>query len=240
MASIAPEMPAEQPESLPGDLAGMANFLLDPRAAAKYVFLKWFWVGPLVLVGLVSLLIYYLMLPMIQHVIEVNPQMASAPPEQYQKTLDFLMMIQRVIAFCMPVFVAGMLATSALILMATCSVLGVSARFLQLFNLLAGCSVITMLGGIASFVILKAKGEVSTQAELRPPLGLDIFMPVDANKYGVALLGYFSVFEIWWIAMMVLTFSAAFRVSKGKAFAIVSPLILLAILFRVGGAALQK
>jgi hypothetical protein len=116
----------------------------------------------------------------------------------------------------------------------------VSARFLALFNLLAGCSVITMLAGIASFVILKAKGEVSTQAELRPPLGLDIFLPPDANKYAAAFLGYFSVFEMWWIVMMVLIFSAAFRVSKGKAFAIVAPLILLAILFRVVGAAFQR
>jgi hypothetical protein len=121
-----------------------------------------------------------------------------------------------------------------------CSVLGVNPRFLQLFNLLAGCSLITMLAGIASFVILKSKGEVSTQAELRPALGLDIFMPEGANKYAVALLGYFSVFELWWIVMMVLTFSAAFRVTKGKAFSIVLPLIVLAILFRVVGAAFQK
>jgi Yip1 domain len=240
MASMAPQMPAEQPESFASDLAGIPNFLIDPRAAAKYVFRKWFWVGPLVLVGLVSLLIYHLMLPMIQHAIEVDPKMASLPPDQYQKTLDFLMLIQRVIAFCIPVFVAGMLAISALILMAMCSVSGMSARFLPLFNLLAGCSVITMLAGIASFVILKAKGEVSTQAELRPPLGLDIFLPPDANKYAAAFLGYFSVFEMWWIVMMVLIFSAAFRVSKGKAFAIVAPLILLAILFRVGGAAFQR
>jgi hypothetical protein len=240
MAIVAPEMPAEHPESFGSDLAGMANFFMDPGGAAKYVFRKWFWVGPLILVGLVSFVVYYLMLPMIQHVIEVNPQMASAPPEQYQKTIDFLMTMQRVIAFLMPVFIAGLWAISALILMAMCSVLGVNARFVQLFNLLAGCSLITMLAGIASFIILKSKGEVSTQAELRPALGLDIFMPEGANKYAVALLGYFSVFELWWIVMMVLTFSAAFRVSKGKAFSIVLPLIALAILFRVVGAAFQK
>jgi hypothetical protein len=240
MATVVPELPAEQPENFCSDVAGMFNFFIDPAGAAKYVFRKWFWVGPLILVGLVSLLLYYMMLPMIQHVIEASPQMANAPPEQFQKTLDFLMLMQRVIAFLMPVFIAGLWAISALILMAMCSVLGVNARFLHLFNLLAGCSMITMLAGIASFVIVKSKGEVSTQAELRPALGPDIFMPEGANKYAVAFLGYFSVFEIWWIVMMVLTFSAAFRVSKGKAFSIVLPLVLLAILFRVVGAAFQR
>lgn len=240
MATIVPELPAEQPESFGSDLVGMSSFFIDATAAAKYVFRKWFWVMPLIVVGLVSLVLYYMTLPMIQHVLEVTPAPANASPEQYQRTIEIGMMVQRVIAFLMPLWIAAIWAISALILFAMCSVLSVNAKFLWLFNLLAGCSVIQMLGGIASFVILKAKGEVSSMAELRPPLGLDIFMPETANKFAVALLGYFSVFELWWIIMMVLVFSAAFRASKGKAFAIISPLIILTLLFRVIGAAFQR
>jgi Yip1 domain len=240
MATMVPELPAEQPESFASDLAGIGNFFFDPGAAAKYVYRKWFWVGPLILVGVVSFVVYYLMLPIIQHVVEITPAPANTPPEQYQKGLEIALMIQRVIAFLMPVFVAGLYAITALILFAMCSVVGVNAKFRQLLNLVAGCSVISMLAGIASLVILRAKGEISTQAELRPALGADIFMPEGANKYAVAFLGYFSVFEIWWIVMMVLILSAAFRVSKGKALAIILPLVLLGILFRVGGAAFQR
>jgi hypothetical protein len=40
--------------------------------------------------------------------------------------------------------------------------------------------------------------------------------------------------------MMVLVLSAAFRMSKGKAFAIVSPLIILTLLFRFVGAVFQR
>lgn len=240
MATMVPELPAEHPESFGSDLAGMGNFLIDPGGAAQYVFRKWFWLGPLIVVGVVSFLVYYSMLPIIQHVVEMTPPPANAPPEQYQRGVEIGMMIQRVVAFLMPVFVAVIYAVSALILFAMCSVLGVNAKFRQLLNLVAGCSLIPMLAGIASLVILKAKGEVSTQAELRPALGLDIFMPEGANKYGVAFLGYFSVFEVWWIVMMILIFSAAFRVSKGKAFAIVLPLVILGLLFRVGGAAFQR
>lgn len=77
-------------------------------------------------------------------------------------------------------------------------------------------------------------------AELRPALGLDIFLPEGTNKYVTAFLGYFSIFEIWWIVMMVLVFSVAFRVNKGKAFAAVLPLVAVSILLRIGGAIFQK
>ncbi|MBV9759010.1 MAG: YIP1 family protein [Acidobacteriaceae bacterium] len=240
MATIVPELPSEQRESFGSDLAGMGSFFIDPAGAAKYIRTKWFWLGPLIVVGLVSFVLYYLTLPMIQHVLEITPAPANTPPEQYQRGMEIGMMIQRVIAFVMPLFLAILWSVSALIMFAMCSALGVNARFAWLLNLLAGCSVIQLLGGIAGFIILKVKGEVSTMAELRPALGLDIFMPEGANKYAVALVGYFSVFEIWWIIMMVLVFSAAFRVSKGKAFAIVSPLIILSILFRLVGAAFQR
>ncbi|HTU47792.1 MAG TPA: YIP1 family protein [Bryobacteraceae bacterium] len=240
MATIVPELPTEPPESFGSDLVGMGSFLIDPAGAAKYVFRKWFWLGPLIVVGAISLVTYYLTLPMIQHVLEITPPPANTPPEQYQKGMEIGMMMQRIIAFLMPVWLAAIWAVSGLILFAMCSALSVNAKFLWLFNLLAGCSLISLLGGLAGFAILKLKGEVSTMAELRPALGLDIFMPEGSNKYAVALLGYFSVFEIWWIVMMVLIFSNAFRVSKGKAFAIILPLIILSILFRVVGAAFQR
>lgn len=240
MATMVPELPNERPESFGSDLAGLGSFLIDPAGAAKYVFRKWFWVTPLIVVGLLSLVFYYLTLPVIQHVLEVAPVPPNSTPEQYQKGMEIGMMIQRVVAFIMPLILAVIWAISALILFAMSSVMSVNTKFLWLFNLMAGSSVISMLGGIATFIILKAKGEVSTMAELHPALGLDIFMPEGANKFAVALLGYFSVFQLWWIVMVVLIFSAAFRVSKGKAFAIVSPLIIIGALFAVIGAAFQR
>ena len=132
------------------------------------------------------------------------------------------------------------MAVQALILFGMCSIVTVNAKFRPLFNLVAGCSLIQMLAAIASLVILKAKGEASTMAELNPPLGLDIFLSEGTNKYLMGILGFFSLFEIWWAVMMVLTLSAAFRVSKGKAFAIVLPLLLLGLVFRLAGAMFQR
>jgi hypothetical protein len=229
-----------QSETFANDLAGMGSFFIDPPGAARRIFHKWFWIGPLVVFSIVSMVASYLMLPMVQHVLEVSPIPAGSSPEQYQSGMDLAMTIQRVSMYFSPVIVAVILALQALVIWATCSVLTIDVKFRWLFNLVAGCSLIQVLASIASLAILKGKGEISTMAELRPALGLDIFLPEGTNKYATAFLGYFSIFEIWWIVMMVLVFSTAFRVSKGKALAAVLPLIMVSILLRMGAAAFQR
>ncbi len=240
MSTMVPDVPAEQPESFADDLAGMGNFFIDPAGAARRVFTKWFWVGPLIIISIVSIIAGYMMLPITQHVMEVTPAPPNVAPEQYQRGLAIGMMVQRVFMWLAPVLVAVTYAIEALILLAMCSIMSVTAKFRWLFNLVAGCGLIALLARIAAVVVLKAKGEVSSMAELQPALGLDIFLPEGTNKFVVGFLGYFSIFEIWWIVMMVLIFSAAFRVGKGKAFAAVFPLILLSLVFRLVGAAFQR
>ncbi len=240
MSTMVPDLPANEPESFGDDLAGMGSFFIDPGGAAKRVFTKWFWVGPLVIVAIVSIIVGAMMLPITQHVMEVTPPPPNVPPEQYQRGLAMGMMAQRVFLWVAPALVALTYVIEALILLAMCSVMSVTAKLRWLFNLVAGCGLITVLARIAAIVILRAKGDVSSMAELQPALGLDIFLPEGTNKFAVALLGYFSIFEIWWIVMMVLIFSAAFRVSKGKAFAVVLPLILLSLVFKLVGAAFQR
>jgi hypothetical protein len=239
MATTVPGSSA-QSETFANDLAGMGSFFIDPPGAARRVFHKWFWIGPLVVFSIVSMVASYLMLPMVQHVLEVSPIPAGSSPEQYQSGMDVAMTIQRVSMYFSPAIVAVILALQALVIWATCSVLTIDVKFRWLFNLVAGCSLIQVLASIASLAILKGKGEISTMAELRPALGLDIFLPEGTNKYATAFLGYFSIFEIWWIVMMVLVFSTAFRVSKGKALAAVLPLIMVSILLRMGAAAFQR
>jgi hypothetical protein len=110
-------------------------------------------------------------------------------------------------------------------------------KFRTLFNIVAGCSLIASLEAIASVIVLKMKAPVSTLAELKPPLGLDIFLSEGANKFLMGFLSYFTVFNIWWIIMMVLVLAAAFRITKGKAFAIVLPVILISLVLIMVGAA---
>jgi hypothetical protein len=239
MGTVA-DLPASSGEGFGSDIAGMGNFLIDPAGAARRVHSKWFWIGPLIIFSIVSLLASYVVMPMTRHVMEVAPLPQGVSPEQYQKSMEVGLAIQRVTMYFAPVLVAFIFAIQTLVLFGTSAVMSIGAKFRQLFNLVAGCSLIQVLAAIAGIVVLKSKGEVSTLAELRPALGLDIFLPAGANKFLAAILGYFSVFEIWWIVMMVLIYSAAFKVTRGKALAVVVPLVLLSIILRLAGAAFQR
>jgi hypothetical protein len=239
MATISPDLPG-QPESFANDIAGMPSFFIDPAGAARRVFSKWFWIGPLLVFSVVSIIAGILVMPIVQHVLETAPLPPNVTPEQYQKTIGISEIVQKVFLYLAPVFRGLLFALQAAILLAASSVMGVGAKFRQLFNLVAGCGLIQVLAAIAGVIILKSKGEIASVAELQPALGLDIFLPEGTNKFVMAFLGYFSIFEIWWIVMLVLIFAVAFRVSKGKAFAVVAPLFLLNLLWRVVAAAFQR
>lgn len=240
MATLVPEIPADRPESFAADLAGMGNFFIDPAGAAPRIFSKWFWIGPLVIFSIVSITASSMMMPIMRHVMEIAPIPQNVSPEQYQKSMEMGLKIQGVAIYLAPLIAAILFSIQAAILLGMASIMSVPVKFRSMFNLVAGCTLIQLLASIAAVIILKAKTDVSTMAELRPPLGFDIFLPEGSNKFLAALLGYFSVFEIWWIVMIVLIFSAAFRVSKGKAFSVVLPLILLNIVLRVGAAAFSR
>jgi hypothetical protein len=218
----------------------MGSFFIDPQGAAQRVHNRWFWVGPLVIFSIVSLIASYVMMPMAQHVMETAPLPANTSPEQYQHGMEIGMKIQRMAMYFAPVIAALIFAIEAGVLLLMSAVLSVRARFLELFNLVAGCNLIQVLSAIAVVVILKAKGEVSTAAELRPALGLDIFMHDSSSKVLTGIAGYFTPFEIWWVVMMVFTYSLAFRVTKGKAFTAIAPLMVLGLLLRIVGAVFQR
>ncbi|MBV9225226.1 MAG: hypothetical protein JOY85_14425, partial [Acidobacteriaceae bacterium] len=48
MSTTVSGVPANRPESLADDIAGMGSFFIDPAGAARRIFHKWFWLGPLV------------------------------------------------------------------------------------------------------------------------------------------------------------------------------------------------
>jgi hypothetical protein len=235
MSTLVPELPAEQQSSFADDFAGMFSFYIDPPGAARRVHHKWFWVGPLILISVVSIITGIMRIPVVEHAMESMQMPGTATPEQ----LATIMKWQRILVWIAPLGAALVYAFDALILFATASVLTVKGSYRSYFNLVAGLSLISMLALIAGTVVLKTK-EVTTMAELQPALGLDIFMPEGSNKYLSAFLGYFSVFELWWIVMAVLIMSYAFRLTKGKAFMVVLPLCLLGLIFRVVMAGLQR
>jgi hypothetical protein len=237
-----PELPVTQEEqgSFAGDLVGMFNFFIDPIAASKLIRHKWFWVGPIVLEAIVTAVILYLTIPFMVHVAEVSPPPPNVDAATYQQRLPMIIGFYKFLPIIFVFVVVIFTLIGALILWGTCSVMQIKSKFGWLFNLLAGAGLISTLQGIAAFLVLKGKGEVNSQAELQPPLGLDIFMPETTNKMLLAFVGFFTPFQIWYIVILGLTFAYAFKVTKGKAFAAITPVVLVPLLFKLLGAAFQK
>jgi hypothetical protein len=237
VSTLAPDLPLEPRESFGDDIAGMGSFFIDPEGAAKRTSHKWFWVGPLIVCSIIAIITQLVRLPITQQVMETMPLPNGMTDAQWGKQMQISLMIQHIAVWCSPILVAIIYLIQAGILMAMASILTGTARFRTLFNIVAGCSLIASLEAIASVIVLKMKAPVSTVAELKPPLGLDIFVSEGSSKLLMGFLSYFTVFNLWWIVMMVLVLAAALRISKGKAFAILLPVIILSLLLIVVGAA---
>src|SRR5260370_38731724 len=84
------------------------------------------------------------------------------------------------------------------------------------FSIMAACSLIPALQYAATYVVLRSKGdEITNQEQMTPPFGLDIFV----NPHGplLAMLNFFSIFEIWYLVIFGLTLAYLTGSSKGKA-----------------------
>ncbi|HEX4751235.1 MAG TPA: YIP1 family protein [Bryobacteraceae bacterium] len=240
MSTIAPHLPLQPRESIGDDLAGMGSYFIDPEGAARRASHKWFWVGPLIVVSIIAIVTQLVRLPITQQVMETMPLPNGVTEAQWNKQMHISAIVQNIAVWLSPVLVAAIFAIQAVILLAMSSILTGGAKFRTLFNIVAGCSLITSLEAIASVVVLKMKAPVATMAELKPPLGFDIFLAEGTNKYLMAFLGYFTLFQIWWMIMMILVVASALRIDKGKAFAIMSPLIIFGLLFALVGAVFTK
>jgi hypothetical protein len=217
------------------DFGGMFNFLIDPGGAAKRLPRKFFWIAPLIVVSIIYLVCGISNFPLVQQAMMNQPPPPNVPPEQFQKSMQVGLMIQKAGLYVSPLIFIIISAISALIVFATASVIDLKARFIELFNLMAGLSIIGALQIIATTTIIHMKGEPSSLADLQPALGLDIFAPVAMNKVAVAFLGFFNVFEIWQIVMAAAIVAAFYRVGRVKAAVAVAPLFLLVLILKLVG-----
>jgi len=235
---------AEPTGSAADGLVGMLNVFIDPAETAKRIPSKGFWIWPMVTLTIVYVIFGYLMLPyttqMVDNRMTQQFSASNAPPEQVERAQRIAHIMTQVGIPLAPVFIIIFLAIFAGLVLGMCSVVGIKTKFRDLFSLLAVCSLIAMLQYIATFIVLRAKGDEITSAEqLTPAFGLDIFAQ---GLHGVALafLNFFSVFEIWYIIILGLTLAALTGASKGKAFIASSPAWVVPLLFRLVGAAFTK
>jgi hypothetical protein len=217
---------------------GMFNAFVDPAGLAKRVPAKLFWVGPVVTVTIIFLVFGYLMQPFSMQLIDVQMAQRNMPPEQLERAKDMGHMIGKVIGFAIPVFLWLFALLLALLVTVTGSMVGLRTKFRDVFSIMAACTLISSLQYVATYVVLRAKGdEITNQEQMTPPFGLDIF--INAHGPLLAILNFFSIFEIWYLVIFALTLAYLTGSSKGKAFMAITPAWLLPLLFKVIGSLFQ-
>lgn len=225
-------------------VVGMLNVFVDPAGTAKRVPAPLSWLWPVITLSIIYLVFGYLMLPYTLAVVDlrINQQITqqNAPVEQAERARSITHAVTQYSFWATPFIIIGLLALFAWLVSAMGSMAGVRAKFRDIFSLMSACALIPGLQYIATYIVVHAKGdEITSQEQLTPPFGLDIFFQ-DVHGALFGLVNFFSIFEIWYL--IVLTFGLAYlgKVSKGKAFFAITPAWVIPLVLRVVTAMFQS
>ncbi len=222
------------------DIAAVLNMFLDPASAVKRIDSKWIWVFPLALLGIISAAIGWLTIPITMQLMVRNATDASQR-EAMQRSLPMIETFSKVGVFASPVIVVILTLLIAALLLVACQVMGIPAKFKELFNLISMASIIKAVNALAAFLVIKLKGdEIQTMQDLSPPFGLDIFLPDGTGKVLLAAVNFFSIFQIWYLIAIAIGLAAFTKISKGKAFAAITPIWIFPLIFVIGGAFFRR
>jgi hypothetical protein len=222
---------------------GMLNAFVDPAGLAKRVPAPLSWLWPIITLIIIYVVFGYLMLPYTLAVVDlaINQRIReqNVPVEQAQRAADLTHKVYQFLPEAAPVLVILFILLFAWLVSAMASMAGLRAKFRDIFSLMAACQLIQSLQTIATYIVVHAKGdEITSQEQLTPPFGLDIFLQdIHGALYG--FVNFFSIFEIWYL--IVLTFGLAYlgKSTKGKAFFAITPAWVLTLLIKMVQAMLQ-
>jgi hypothetical protein len=229
----------EQKLTVGDGLIGMLNAFVDPAATAKRVPAPYSWVWPLLILSAVAIVFGYLMLPYQLTLQDAQIAQRTTDPEQAERARGLVHSVTQFIIPATPAIIAGFLALFAWLIGLVGSMLAMRVKFRDVFSLLAACSLIPALQSIATYIVIRAKGDEITSAEqLTPPFGLDIFFQ---NVHGalLAILNYFSIFQIWYLIVLTIGLAHLTKSSKGKAFAALTPAWLIPLILQIARSLFQ-
>jgi len=212
----------------------MLNIFIDPKEAVKGFDNKWAWIPPLIVISIVVAIIGWLTIPFALQAMQYEPP-RGLTHEQLQAAMPRIQMISKATVFATPISTAIMMAIAAGLLAAACAVMDIKAPFVKLFTLAAHCGLINAVQAVAQYVVLVMKhDDIQSMKQLIPHFGLDLLLDENANKQLAALLGFFSLFQIWYLVVLALGLAFMAGIPKSKAFAAITPVWLLSLLMRLG------
>ena len=231
---------SEQNATAADGLIGMMNVFVDPVSTAKRVPSKLSWLWPVIVLSIIYMIFGYLMLPYAMQLVDIKIAQQNVPAERLENAQRIAHMFSQVGVVFTPVFVIAGIAVVAWLIAVSCSILGMNARFRNVFSLVAACSLINALQYIAAFIVIRSRGdEIQSPEQLQPPFGLDIFLG-DLHGPLFAIVNFFSIFELWYLIVLGVGLACLAGSSKSKAFLAITPAWVLPLLMRVVGSLFSR
>jgi hypothetical protein len=227
----------EQKLTVGDGFIGMLNAFVDPKALAKRIPAPLSWLWPLITLTIIYVVTGYLMLPYIMSLIDVriSQQISqqNTPVAQAERARTVAHAIYQFYPLAIPVIVILFILFFAWLVGAMASMAGLRTKFRDIFSLMAACSLIPSLQTVATYIVLHAKGdEITSQDQLTPPFGLDIFLQ-DIHGALLGFVNFFSIFQIWYLIMLTLGLAYLGKSTKGKAFFAITPAWLIPLVIKV-------
>ncbi len=166
-------------------------------------------------------------------------------PEQLQQMASTMSTFGTVAAYASSVFVVLMIALTALVLWVLAAIMGgKGATFARAFGVAAAAAVIRpFLYSIYVTIILNLNPPEIRRPQdastMTPTLGLDLLLAgPDTPVWLTVIYQRIDLFNLWWMALIVIGSMAVLKLSKGQGIAAAVVLWLLGTLFAVAGAVL--
>jgi hypothetical protein len=164
--------------------------------------------------------------------------LASLTPEQRAARMKATTTVTRYISYAFPIFVLLVTAIGALGLWASFNFgLGARTTFGQMFAVWMYAFLPKLLSGLLTIVTIYFGGNAEG-FDIKNPVGTNLayYMP-DSAPWLKAALGYFDIFGIWVLVLLVIGTAIVAKVSRGKAAAVVVGWWVLFLILSVASAA---
>ncbi|MFN2385743.1 MAG: YIP1 family protein [Thermoanaerobaculia bacterium] len=239
----APEPGASAP---PRDsaLARIPGVFFSPVRTLDSIAQRPTWVAPLVLWTICSVILTVLIMPRIDYAGMLRERMEEGGQQISEERLESMVETQSRIGRGIG-FVWGTVAPTAISLLLAAIFLGAfkafgwDLRFRQALGVTAHSFLPAVLGSLLAIPVISQREKIDPRGMsdlVRSNLGF--LVARDASPALHSLLSSIDIFSLWVLALLVIGFAAASRVSRGRAAGIIVPFWVLFVLIKTGWVAM--
>ena len=222
-----------------GALLDLFRVLYEPGAVFGRVAEKPKFLMPLIGLIILQLIMTFLMMPYIRVLIasQVAQQggAAAANPEAAQR-------VGAIFSYVVgPVALVVALLIGAVLLWVLQSVINGDAQFGKLLSVTAYSAITAIIAGFVGLIVLKMRGtdSITSQADLRPMLGLNLIAP-NAGKFTTAILGGINPFGLWGMVLSAIGIKVTHKTTDAAAYRVAVTAFVIGLLVAASFALLQK